>query len=106
MYQPAHPAVLRLLQTVVEAAHRHNIWVGVCGEMASDVTLMPMLVGLGVDELSAVATAIPRIKKAIQSLNYEETRELVARLALNETAGDELRRNSRPWRSGSIPKIV
>ena len=88
LYQPAHPAVLRLLQTVVEAAHRNNIWVGVCGEMASDVTLMPMLVGLGVDELSAVATAIPRIKKAIQSLNYEETRELVARLAMNETAGE------------------
>ena len=88
LYQPAHPAVLRLLQTVVEAAHRNNIWVGVCGEMASDVTLMPMLVGLGVDELSAVATAIPRIKKAIQSLNYEETRDLVARLAMNETAGE------------------
>lgn len=86
MYQPAHPAVLRLLQTVIEAAHRNNIWVGVCGEMASDVTLMPMLLGLGVDELSAVATAIPRIKKAIQSLNYEEARGLVARFLVNETA--------------------
>jgi phosphotransferase system enzyme I (PtsI) len=88
LYQPAHPAVLRLLQTVIESAHRNNIWVGVCGEMASDVTLMPMLVGLGVDELSAVATAIPRIKKAIQSLNYGETRELVARLVMNETASE------------------
>ena len=91
LYQPAHPAVLRLLQTVVEAAHRNNIWVGVCGEMASDVTLMPMLVGLGVDELSAVATAIPRIKKAVQSLNYEETRQLVARLVMSETAGENQR---------------
>jgi len=86
MYQPAHPAVLRLLQTVVEAAHRNNIWVGICGEMAGDVVLMPALVGLGVDELSASATSIPRIKRAIQALNYEEARQLVARCVLNESA--------------------
>jgi len=86
MYQPAHPAVLRLLQTVVEAAHRNNIWVGVCGEMAADVILMPALVGLGVDELSAGAASIPRIKRAIQALNYEESRQLVARCVMNESA--------------------
>jgi phosphotransferase system enzyme I (PtsI) len=86
MYQPAHPAVLRLLQMVIEAAHRNNIWVGVCGEMASDVTLVPMLVGLGVDELSAVATAVPRIKRAIQSISYEESRALAQRLIENESA--------------------
>jgi phosphotransferase system enzyme I (PtsI) len=86
MYQPAHPAVLRLLQTVVEAAHRNNIWVGVCGEMAADVSLMPALVGLGIDELSAGAASIPRIKRAIQALNYEEARQLVSRCVLNESA--------------------
>jgi phosphotransferase system enzyme I (PtsI) len=91
MYQPAHPAVLRLLQTVVEAAHRHNIWVGICGEMAGDVELMPMMVGLGIDELSAGATSIPRIKRAIQALNYEESRELVARCILNETVEENLK---------------
>jgi len=86
MYQPAHPAVLRLMQTVVEAAHRNNIWVGVCGEMASDVALMPALIGLGVDELSAGAGFIPRIKRAIQALNYEEARQLVSRCVLSESA--------------------
>ena len=86
MYQPAHPAVLRLLQTVVEAAHRNNIWVGVCGEMAGDAVLIPALVGLGIDELSAGAASIPRIKRAIQALNYEEARQLVARCVLNESA--------------------
>jgi len=86
MYQPAHPAVLRLLQTVVEAAHRNNIWVGVCGEMASDVVLIPALVGLGVDELSAGAVSIPRIKRAIQALNFEEARQVVSRCILNESA--------------------
>ena len=86
MYQPAHPAVLHLLQIVVEAAHRNNIWVGVCGEMAADVILMPALVGLGIDELSAGPTSIPRIKRAIQALNYEEARQLVARCVLNDSA--------------------
>jgi phosphotransferase system enzyme I (PtsI) len=86
MYQPTHPAVLRLLQTVVEAAHRNNIWVGVCGEVAADVALMPALVGLGIDELSAGPSAIPRIKRAIQALNYEEARQLVSRCVMNESA--------------------
>jgi phosphotransferase system enzyme I (PtsI) len=86
MYQPAHPAVLRLMQTVVEAAHRNNIWVGVCGEVAADVVLMPAMIGLGVDELSANAVSIPRIKRAIQALNYEEARQLVSRCVLNESA--------------------
>jgi phosphotransferase system enzyme I (PtsI) len=86
LYQPAHPAVLRLLQNVVDSAHRHNIWVGVCGEMAGDVILTPMLLGLGVDELSAGVVSIPRIKRAIQALNFEEARELVKRCTAGESA--------------------
>jgi phosphotransferase system enzyme I (PtsI) len=91
LYQPAHPVILRLLQTVVEAAHRHNIWVGICGEMAADVVLMPALIGLGVDELSAGASSIPRIKRAIQALTYEETRQLVARCVSNESSEENQR---------------
>src|SRR5271154_1738251 len=91
MYQPAHPAILRLLQSVVEAAHRNNIWVGICGEMASDVVLMPALVGLGVDELSAGAATIPRMKRAIQALNYEESRQLVARCVASESTEENQR---------------
>jgi phosphotransferase system enzyme I (PtsI) len=105
LYQPAHPAVLRLLQTVVEAAHRNNIWVGVCGEMAADVVLMPVLVGLGVDELSAGATSIPRIKRAIQALNYEESRQLVARCVLNESA-DENQRELQEMAERLYPEIL
>src|SRR5271154_1458017 len=91
MYQPAHPAVLRLIQNVVEAAHRNNIWVGVCGEVAADVVMMPALIGLGVDELSATPVAIPRIKRAIQALNYEQSKQLVERCAQNESAEDNHR---------------
>jgi phosphotransferase system enzyme I (PtsI) len=105
MYQPAHPAVLRLLQTVVEAAHRNNIWVGICGEMASDVELMPMMVGLGIDELSAGATSIPRIKRAIQALNYEESRELVGRCILNETV-DENQQELKAMAQRLYPEIL
>jgi phosphotransferase system enzyme I (PtsI) len=105
MYQPAHPAVLRLLQTVVEAAHRNNIWVGICGEMAGDVVLMPALVGLGVDELSAGATSIPRIKRAIQALNYEEARQLVSRCVLNESA-EENQRELQEMAQRLYPEIL
>jgi phosphotransferase system enzyme I (PtsI) len=105
MYQPAHPAVLRLMQSVVEAAHRNHIWVGVCGEVASDVVLMPALIGLEVDELSASAASIPRIKRAIQALNYEQSRLLVQRCMQNET-GEENHREFLSMAQQLYPEIL
>ena len=77
LYEPTHPAVLRLLKMIADAAHAHNIWVGVCGEMAGDIALIPLLLGLGVDELSASATLVPRVKRAVQSLAIPECQQLV-----------------------------
>lgn len=77
LYEPTHPAVLRLLKMTAVAAHAHNIWVGVCGEMAGDVALVPLLLGLGVDELSVSASLVPRIKLAVQSVAMPECRQLV-----------------------------
>ena len=77
LYQPTHPAVLRLLKMIADAAHANNIWVGVCGEMAGDIALIPLLLGLGADELSAGATLVPRVKRAVQSLAIPECRQLV-----------------------------
>ena len=92
LYEPTHPAVLRLLKMIADAAHANNIWVGVCGEMAGDVALTPLLLGLGMDELSASATLVPRVKRAVQSLAIPECRELVE-VALNlETASEILAR--------------
>jgi phosphotransferase system enzyme I (PtsI) len=54
---------------VVDAARKEGIWVGVCGEMAGDIQLTPLLLGLGVDELSASSSVVPRVKKAVQSLS-------------------------------------
>jgi phosphotransferase system enzyme I (PtsI) len=76
LYEPTHPAVIRLLKMVVDAAHAHNIWVGVCGEMAGDIQLIPLLLGLGVDELSASSAVVPRVKKAVQSLSIPTCRQL------------------------------
>lgn len=80
LYNPAHPGVIRMLKMIVDAAHAAGIWVGVCGELAGDLLYTPLLVGLGIDELSTSANSIPRIKKAIQSLNVSACQELVQEL--------------------------
>ncbi len=92
LYEPTHPAVLRLLKMIAEAAHANNIWVGVCGEMAGDVALIPLLLGLGMDELSAGATLVPRVKRAVQSLAIPECRELVEETLKLNTASEILAR--------------
>jgi phosphoenolpyruvate-protein phosphotransferase (PTS system enzyme I) len=92
LYQPTHPAVLRLLKMIAEAAHANGIWVGVCGEMAGDVALIPLLLGLGMDELSASAILVPRVKRAVQSLAMPECRQLVEETFKLSTASEILAR--------------
>ncbi|HJT81631.1 MAG TPA: phosphoenolpyruvate--protein phosphotransferase [Chthoniobacterales bacterium] len=89
LYQPTHPAVLRLLKMISDAAHSNQIWVGVCGEMAGDVALIPLLIGLGMDELSVGATLVPRVKRAVQSLEVPECARLVNE-ALQLNTPDEI----------------
>jgi phosphoenolpyruvate-protein phosphotransferase (PTS system enzyme I) len=92
LYEPTHPAVLRLLKMVADAAHANNIWVGVCGEMAGDIALVPLLLGLGVDELSAGAALVPRVKRAVQSLAIPECRQLVEEALKLQTPSEILAR--------------
>jgi len=80
LYQPLHPTILRLIDNVVKAAHRENIWVGACGEMASDPLGMPVLLGLGVDELSVAPTSILEVKKVIRNISWEETQKIARHL--------------------------
>ncbi len=77
LYEPTHPAIIRLIEMTVEAAHSHGIWVGVCGEMAGEITLTPLLLALGVDELSVSAGLVPRVKKAVQTLDTKECTNLL-----------------------------
>jgi phosphotransferase system enzyme I (PtsI) len=76
LYEPTHPAILRLIKMTVDAAHANGIWAGVCGEVAGDPVLAPLLLGLGVDELSAAPSAIDSVKYIIRRVKNEEARKL------------------------------
>jgi phosphotransferase system enzyme I (PtsI) len=92
LYEPTHPAIVRLIKIIVEAAHNHKVRVTVCGEMAGDPVLAPLLLGLGVDELSAAPSLVPSLKFLIRRLNLGEARKL-ATFALDcESAGEILAR--------------
>jgi phosphocarrier protein FPr len=88
-----HPAVLRLIAATVEAAHKHGKWVGVCGELGADPQAVPILVGLGVDELSVSVPAIPTVKAQIRSLDHAAAQSLAER-ALRCATAPEVRRMS------------
>ena len=79
LYQPTHPGVLRLIQTTIEAAQAEKRWVGVCGEMAGDPVLVPLLLGLGAVELSTAPSRLPAVKFIIRRLRMEEARDLAKR---------------------------
>ncbi|MEI6083798.1 MAG: phosphoenolpyruvate--protein phosphotransferase [Verrucomicrobiota bacterium] len=78
LYDPTHPAILRLIRNCVEAAHNNNIWCGICGEMAGNPLYAPLLVGMGLDELSVAASSLPRVKEVIRRLKLTEAQELAA----------------------------
>jgi phosphotransferase system enzyme I (PtsI) len=89
LYEPTHPAIVRLIKATVEAAHRHAVRVSVCGEMAGDPALAPLLLGLGVDELSMAPPLVPQVKFIIRRLKLSEAKEL-ADFALNCEAAAEI----------------
>ncbi|PYI52670.1 phosphoenolpyruvate--protein phosphotransferase [Paenibacillus flagellatus] len=91
LYDSYHPAVLRLIRHVVESAHAKGKRVGVCGEMAGDPTAVPLLVGLGVDELSMNAPAIPAVRRIVRGLRYAEAAAL-ADEALRQDDGGQVRK--------------
>ena len=76
LYEPTHPAILRLIKNTVDAAHAHKVWVSVCGEMAGDPVLVPLLLGLGVDELSAAPPLLAQIKYLIRRLKLSDAQQL------------------------------
>ncbi len=72
LYRPTHPAVIRLIKRTIDAATDNGIWTGICGEMAGDIRLTPLLIGLGVEELSVGPQQVPGVGQAIRSLSYAE----------------------------------
>ena len=90
MYEPLHPAVLRLIKNVVEVAHKANVRVDMCGEMAGDPLCVLILLGMELDELSMNSLAIPRIKKIIRESTFEESK-LMLKKALSFNTASEVR---------------
>lgn len=90
LYEPMHPSILRLIRNTVEAGHAHNIWVGMCGEVAGDPLYSVLLVGLGLDELSISSYMIPEVKRIIRSITYDEAKMLV-RKAMGLSTAAEIR---------------
>lgn len=88
LYQPLHPSVLRLLRNVVIAAHREGIWCGLCGEMAADPTMTPILLGAGLDELSMSAVAIPRVKEMIRKISLSDCQAAFNEIMSRSTVRD------------------
>jgi phosphotransferase system enzyme I (PtsI) len=76
LYQQFNPAVLRTIKMVIDAGHKRNIWVGMCGEMAGDPLATVLLVGLGLDELSVIPTMLPEIKKIIRSIKQKDAKRI------------------------------
>jgi phosphotransferase system enzyme I (PtsI) len=79
LYRPFHPAVLRLIDRVITAAHRGNITVSMCGEMAADPLAIPVLVGLGLQEFSVHPAALPVVKRLVRALSFKEARRIAHR---------------------------
>jgi phosphotransferase system enzyme I (PtsI) len=102
LYEPTHPAILKLIKMTADAAKKQGIWCGVCGEMAGDPMLTPLLLGLGVDELSASPPVLPWVKLLIRRLKMSDAKEL-AEFALNCDSGREILERSQALAQSVAP---
>lgn len=94
LYEPTHPAVLRLIKNIIDSGHRENVWVGMCGEMASEPAFALLLLGLEMNEFSVSPAAVPVIKQVVRSVTLQEARE-VSRKALTLTTGKDVEEFSK-----------
>ena len=90
LYEPLHPGVLRMIKQAVDAAHQSGIAAAMCGEMAGEPMYVPVLVGMGLDELSMNSLSIPRIKRLIRQVDQEQCSNLVKEL-LESSTGSRIR---------------
>lgn len=104
LYEPAHPAILQLIHLTALAGRKHGIWTGVCGEMASDLAMVPLLLGLGVDELSVSAAYVPQVKFLIRRLKYSETQDL-AKWALGCESSAEILARAQEFARSVAPSL-
>ena len=89
LYNAFNPAVLRLIKNVIDAAHNNNIWCGMCGETAGDKRLIPIYLGMGLDEFSMSASSVLKARKQVSELSYEQMKAM-AEKALKLKTSDEI----------------
>jgi phosphotransferase system enzyme I (PtsI) len=103
LYEPLHPAILRIIRGVVQSAHQVGIPVAICGEMAADPAYALVLLGLGLVEFSMNPVSIPKVKKVFRTSRFEEARSLVEQLFQFPTAS-EIERFVRHWMVQRFPE--
>lgn len=104
LYEPTHPGILRLIKMTVDAGLAHGIWTGICGEMAGDLTAVPLLLGLGVTELSVTPSMVPRVKMLIRSIEMSEARKL-AEFALDSDSPKEILARAEALAKAAVPSF-
>ena len=104
LYEPTHPGILRLIKTTIDAGQAQGIWTGLCGEMAGDLAMVPLLIGLGVDELSVAPSMVPRVKMLIRSVEIAKAREL-AEFSLNSESPKEILANAMRLAKEAVPSF-
>jgi len=90
LYDPAHPAVVKLVKMIIDNAHKNNIWVGMCGEMAGEIYLTILLVGLGLDEISVSPIMLPEIKQIVRAIKQKDAEEITKHI-LTLTTTDSIK---------------
>jgi phosphotransferase system enzyme I (PtsI) len=100
--QPNHPAVLRLLKMIIDAAHQRGIRAAMCGELAGDPSVTPLLLGLGLDEFSMTVSSIPQVKRIIRGTSLEKCRSL-AEQALRATSYHYVNSLMKDWMAEHFP---
>jgi len=103
LYEPLHPAILRIIRGVVQSAHQVGIPVAICGEMAAEPAYSLVLLGLGLDEFSMNPVAIPKVKKVLRMSRFEETQNLVEQIFQFPTAS-EIEGHVRNWMAERFPE--
>ncbi|HPA78501.1 MAG TPA: phosphoenolpyruvate--protein phosphotransferase, partial [Kiritimatiellia bacterium] len=104
-YEPAHPAIIRLIKHTIDTGREHGIWTGVCGEMAANLLIVPLLIGLGADELSVSPVMVPMVKRIIRCLKYSQALEL-GEAALQSRSASEILAQCRKLVEQIAPELL
>ena len=105
LYEPAHPAVLRFIKTVIDNGHAKNIWVGMCGEMAGDVVMTVILLGLGLDHFSMSPVNLLEVKRVIRAVSFQDAKK-IAKKALDLGSASEVEEFARERLKEIAPDIA